>query len=408
MTQSWNRQLLTPLSILAAATVACALLSPPPAVAAITLGSPIQVPWLNGFQSPTTVAVLKDGSFGIATIDSFLVSDTEVATALAAQFFRPDGAPQTQPSILIRPPAVVTAAGIASVGDRYFLVVGGARRTYARFYNEEGAPLGSSIRWPNGDFEYYGSAPLFRFLSITHHVTSHDQDGNPIYTAFVQVADADGLLLGVPVELPVPASELPVQDAAINGKGRFVVVEQPCTPSSCTVGIQIFDSAVRPLTPLLSAGVPQPEEPGGVINSQAATAINNQGEVLLVWRTHIENPFGEQLDARVFDETGAPASEVIKLAAPVDSALGGILVPTALNDGSFLVAWEIQSERSLTITVFMERIDPATTTTSEPTVLAEGDLRDWLLSVNDSGKGVIVWQTEEGFAAYLRTIRVRP
>jgi hypothetical protein len=293
------------------------------------------------------------------------------------------------------------------------MVVGGAKRTYARLYSEEGAPVGSSIRWPNADFEYFGGAPLWRFLSITHHVTGLDQDSNPLYTAFAQVADADGVRLGVPVELPVPASESPVVDVAINGNGRFVVVEQLCPPCTgdqcgllCPVGIQIYDSAVRPLTPVLSNGVPQYREPDGVQNSSAATAIDDHAQVLLVWVTHLERLFGEQqVVARVFDETGAPVSEVIQLTTPTD--VGGLAQPIALDDGSFLVTWEVQSPGPTT-TVLMERIDPATMTASEPTVLAEGDLREWLLSVNGSGKGVIVWQIEEGLAAYLRTIRVTP
>ena len=252
----------------------------------VTAGPPIEVPWLTYINSGVTaVATLDDGSFGIAGITEYLDSNNNLVAALDAQFFRPNGTPQTRPAILIRPPAVVASADIGSVGDRYFMIIGGAKRTYARFYSEEGAPLGSSIRWPNSDVEYFGSAPLWRFLSIIYNLTGYDHDDNPLYTVDAQVADADGVRLGVAVKLPVPASELPVQDAAINGTGRFVVIEQPCTPM-CTVGIQLFDSAVHPLTPLLSAGVPQSEEAGGVLNSQALTAINNQGQILLVWLTY--------------------------------------------------------------------------------------------------------------------------
>jgi hypothetical protein len=384
----------------------------PPPVTGVTLGPPIEVPWLNGFQSPTTVAVLEDGSFAIATIDSFLVSDTQGATAAAAQFFRPNGAPQTQPEILVQPPAVVASFGIGSVGDRYFVVLGGAKRTYARFYSEEGTPTGSSIRWPNADFEYFGSAPLWRLLSLTHHVTGYGQDNIPLYTVFAQVADANGLLRGVPVELPVPASEVPVQSAAINGKGRFVVVEQPCTPL-CTVRMQIFDSAVHPLTPQLSDGVPQSEGPGGVINSEVLAAINNMGQVLLVWRTHLELPIGEQLVARLFGEAGAPSQAPIQLWLPQPSlALGFVAQPIAMDDGGFLIAWGVQSP-DLTQTVFMARLDTKTMTVDKPVVLAEGVLLgDWLVSASGSGRGVFVWQTlfpdSAPNGAFLRTISVRP
>jgi hypothetical protein len=399
---------------MAAVTVAFVLLSPSLAGAAgssVTAGPPIEVPWLTYINSGvTTVATLDDGSFGIAGITEYLDSNNDLVAALLAQFFRPNGTPQTRPAILIRPPAVVTSAEIGSVGDRYFMVIGGAKRTYARFYSEEGAPLGSSIRWPNSDVEYFGGAPLWRFLSITYNLTGYDDDQNPLYTVAAQVADADGLRLGVPVKLPVPASALPVQDAAINGTGRFVVIEQPCTPM-CTVGIQIFDSAVHALTPLLSAGVPQSEEPGGVLNSEALAAINNQWQILLVWLTHPDGSFGEKVVARLFGETGAPASEVIQLSTPGYGA--GLAQPIALDDGSYLVSWRIQFQPSLRSTMFMTRIDPSTMTASEPTVLAAGDdLGNWAVSVNGSGRGVFTWQTlfpdSAPSGAFLRTIRVTP
>jgi len=376
----------------------------------VTAGPPIEVPWLidiNRFRL-TTVGTLDNGSFAIVGLNAYFDANNLIVTALVAQFFRPDGAPQTRPTILIQPPAVVLSTGIGSVGDRYFLAVKDEKRTYARFYSEAGTPLGSPFRWPYSDIEYFmtyyrfGSAPLWRFLPITYHLIGYDQDEDPLYNSFFQVADADGVRLGVPVALPN------VVDAAINGTGRFVVIEQPCTPM-CTVGIQIFDSAVHPLTPLLSAGVPQSEEPGGVLNSEALTAINNQGQILLVWLTNPDDSYAKRVVARLFGETGAPASEVIQLTPP---GYGERLAqPIALGDGSFLVSWQVQSP-SLRTTVFMKRIDPSTMTASEPTVLAAGDLGNWVVSVNGSGRGVFTWQMlfpdSAPSGAFLRTIRVTP
>jgi hypothetical protein len=397
--------------LVAAAAAACALLSSPAAVAAVSAGPPIQVPWLTGinsFNAATTVAVLEDGSFAIAALGEYLVSDTNLATALLAQFFRPDGAPRTRPEILIQSPGVVASVGIGSVGDRYLLFFKNEKRAYARFYSEGGAALGSSIRWPYSDIPYFvthyrfGGAPLWRFLPITYHLVGHDQDQNPLYKSFVQVADADGLRLGIPVELPVV-------DAAINGTGRFAVIESPC--SGCTLGIQFFDSAVRPLTPLLSAGVPQFLEPDGTQNGEPFAAINNQGQVLVVWATGLEDPAGGHLVARLFNETGTPAPEVIQLSPP-SSSLGLVAEPIALADGSFLVAWSIESALSLETKVVMERVDPRTMSVVESLILAEGDLGNQVLDVDSSGKGVFAWQTlnpdNAPNAAYLRVIRVTP
>lgn len=390
--------------VAAAAALAVAWIAPAPVRAAISAGTPIQVPWLTrvNFSQATSVAILDDGSFAIAGLEIFLDSGAE----LKVQFFRPDGAPQTFPTVLFRPPAVVDSGGIGSVGDRYFLVWKNDKRTYARFYSQQGMPLGAPIRWPYSDIpffiDYYrfGNAPLWRILLNTYRVTGHDQDNDPIYSSFVQVANADGVRLGLPVELPVV-------DAAINGSGRFVVVEASCF--GCTQGIQVFDSMVRPLTPLVTAGVPQLEEPGGVSNSLPLVAFNAQGQTLLVWLTHPEDTLAGSLVARLYAATGQPASAVVQL-RPVafDSTL--VLEPIALDDGAFLLCWVEQSPTTLLSTAFVTRFDPGTMSIEEPAVLAEGRLTNMVLAVSGAGKGVFTWQTLSSFGdvgnAYLRTLRV--
>ena len=400
-------------SVLASgATIALALVAPPPALAAISAGPPIQVPWLIGinfFGAASSLAVLDDGSFAIAAVDFFLVSEQDFSAELLVQFFRSNGAAQTRPTALIRPPAVVDSAGIGSVGDRYLLVSKNDKRAYALFYSKQGTSLDTPIRWPYSDIPFFityyrfGAAPLWRFLPITYRVTGHDQEGHPFYSSFVQVADADGLRLGAPVELPV-------LDAAINGSGQFVVVESAC--SGCnTQGIQIFDSAVKPLTPFLTAGVPQLYEPGGVQNSLPLVAINTQGQILLAWVAHVEEPTARRLVARLFDETGSPVSDVLQLTPPAN-ALSLEAEPIALDDGSFLFAFITQSLTSLSAKVFIERFDPRTQSVDEPIVLAAGHLGGAMLAVNGSGKGVYVWQTlapsEAVDDAYMRTVRMTP
>jgi hypothetical protein len=418
MTQSPNCPQPRLCCVLAVVTVAFVLLCPSIAGAAgssVTVGPPIEVPWLidiNPF-SLATVATLANGSFAVAGLNEYFDANNLIVTAVVAQFFRPDGAPRTRPTILIQPPAEVFDTGIGSVGDRYFLAVKYQKRTYALFYSGAGTPLGPPFRWPSSDIDefmtYYrfGGAPLWRFLPITHHLIGYDQDNIPLYNSFFQVADADGVRLGVPVELPN------VGDAAINGTGRFVVVEEqpPCPP--CAVrGIRIFDSAVRPLTPLLTDGVPQYEEPGGILNSPAAPAINNRGEVLLLWMAGIQDVSGGHVVARLFSGAGVPALQVIQVAMPTPLQYAALAArPIALNDGSFLVSWFISyNTPSRTIKVFMTRLDPKSGSVDEPLVLAEGDLKDWVLNVNSSGRGVIAWQIGEGFpsAAYLRIIKVTP
>jgi hypothetical protein len=400
---------------MAVVMVAFVLLSPSMAGAAgssVTVGPPIEVPWLIDINPGlATIATLDDGSFAITGLDQYFDSNNLIVTAVVAQFFRPDGAPETWPTILIQPPAEVADTGIGSVGDRYFLAVKYQKRTYAGFYSEAGTPLGSAIRWPNSDIDnfvaYYrfGSAPLWRFLPVTYRLIGYDQDNDPLYSSFFQVADADGVRLGVPVELPN------VGDAAINGTGRFVVVEAPPPCPPCTVGMRAFDSAVRPLTPLLTDGVPQNQEPGGVLNSNASPAINNGGEVLLLWVADVQSFSREQVVARLFSEAGVPAPQVVQLTRPTPGEYVDLVArPIALADGSFLVSWSIQSATTLAIKVFMARLDPKSGKVDEPAVLAEGDLKDWVVNVNSSGRGVIAWQVGQGLpsAAYLRTIKVAP
>ena len=137
-------------------------------MAAVTVGPPIEVPWLIDINPGlATIATLDDGSFAIAGLNQYFDSNNLIVTAVVAQLFRPDGAPQTGPTILIQPPAEVADTGIGSVGDRYFLAVKYEKRTYASFYSEAGTPLGSAIKWPFSDIDnfmtYYrfGSAPLW-------------------------------------------------------------------------------------------------------------------------------------------------------------------------------------------------------------------------------------------------------
>jgi hypothetical protein len=126
---------------------------------------------------------------------------------------------------------------------------------------------------------------------------------------------------------------------------------------------------------------------------------------------HVEEPAARRLVARLFDETGSPASGVVQLTPPAN-ATSLEAEPIALDDGSFFFAFFTQSLSSHSAKVFIERFDPRTQSVEGPVVLAAGHLGGAMLAVNGSGKGVYVWQTlapsEAVDNAYMRTVRITP
>jgi hypothetical protein len=402
--------------------LALLLLVPRAAAAAISAGPTIDVPWMQSVNdfADVTAAMLTDGSFAIAGTETLQPTPQQLTIRLQAQFFRATGAPQTRP-VVLQPPGGVGSAGVGSVGSRYFLAWEGHGGARAAFYSQQGVLLGQPFSWPFSDIPdfaahyRFGDAPLWRFLPITF-VSAGLFEGAPYYRTFLRAAKPNGRLLGSPVEL-APQALTFFEDAAINGSGRFVVVSDQCSladPSlPCVRGMQMFDDAVTPRTPFISADVAQDTGPGGVGNSSFSAAIGPQGQVLLTWFTDEQLPVPRYV-ARLYGQDGAPASDEVEVVTPAVPNLSPIRGAKALDDGSFVLAWLLYTQVDHVATLFVDRFDPQTKTFEEPVVLAEGAMAGALLELNGAGKGVVVWQTEElnadgsvvAKAGHLRVIRV--
>jgi hypothetical protein len=381
--------------------LALLLLAPRAAAAAISAGPTIEVPWMQSVDdfAEVTAAVLADGSFAIASTEVFEPAPQEFTVRLQAQFFRATGGALTRPLVLIRPPGVVSYAGVGSLGTRYFLVWQDSKRAHAAFYSEQGTLLGQPFPWPASDIPdfaaYYrfGNAPLWRFLPITYDFAGLYLDV-PYYRIFLRAAQPSGALLGPPVELaPHVLSDL--EAAAINGSGWFVVLSTRCAMPPpmvlpCVRGIQIFADAVTPRTPLITADVPQEVGNGGF-----TAGIGPQGQVLLTWVTDLDQP-APRFVARLYDRHGSPASEELQVVTPAAPGLSPLKRGMkALDDGSFVLSWLLHSQVTNTATLFVDRFDPKTKTFEEPVALAEGLITNAVLELNGAGRGVVVWQTQE-------------
>jgi hypothetical protein len=396
--------------------MALLLLVPRAGTAAISAGPTIDVPWLQSVFGEVTAAVLADGSFAVASLH---LEDG----AVEAQFFRATGDAQTRPLILVRPPAPpagLAAAGVGSLGSRYFLVwqdnklgpdgLHAIQHAYAALYGERGTPLGKPFPWPSSDIDSFarhyrfGGAPRWRFLPITYDFL-FTADDETFYRPLLRVADPGAAPLGRPVELGPPLLSN-VEDAAINGSGRFVVVSDQCSSfpppvPPCVRGMQIFDDAVTPLTPFLTAGVTQSQH-------SVVAAIDPLGQVLLAWITD-EGRFM----ARLYDRNGSPASDELQVVAVGEHDVIGGDVKKGLDDGSFVFFWILYPDGdSNRGTLVVDRFDPRTRTFEEPVVIAQGPIAGALLELNGAGQGVVVWQTENTGSGpldregHMRVIRV--
>lgn len=398
--------------------VALLLLAPPTARAAITLGPTIDLPWSQVDFQGGTVAVLANGSFAITSTRIDL-------DAHQVQFF--SGAGDLLPPSVLKPPVgsheVTPYIGVGSLGRSYFLVWQDYRfspldgspqayaHAYAQLYSDKGTPLGAQFPWPSSavpdfaEFYRFGSAPRWRFLPITYELLPYQCYNFPAYQVWLRAAEPDAILQLPPTRLGPPLASN-VEDAAINGRGRFVVDSFQCTDqcplSPCLRGMQLFDDAIRPITSFLTADVPQ-------TNFRVFAAINGQGQVLL----HYYTSSGRNV-VRLYDENGSPASGEIPLRmSRLDESDVGEM--KGLDDGSFALAWIDQtgSYPSYGSALVVARFDPQTRTFEKPVLIATSSylFRNARLKLNGDGRGVVVWESQDvnfQFTGHFRSIDVRP
>lgn len=390
-----------PKTVLWGLGVALVLLGPRAAVAGITVGTAVEVPWLAAADLNTvSVAVLQDGSLAVAGSVLIDPSSPESLSQLLVQFFAADGSPRGEPAGL-----PVTVGGVGSLGDHY-LVTWWSFQNQARaaFYGKEGTRFGKTLSWPYSaipDFHLYyryGRRPSFSFLPITYYQNGLDPSRLPFYQPTFQVFGLDAQPLGPSLRL-TPRRRIYLDDAAINGSGSFVVLWEECsrdffTQKPCVRGMQIFDQTGQPRTPFLTQGIAQYVSSEGGFNGRFAAGIGPQGEVLLTWVTDIFKPVS-QLVARLYDQQGAALSAVLPVAeseVPGPSPLPrGV---QALDDGNFVLSWETHSPDGKT-TIFLGELATGSQKLSEPVTVVKGALAGRWLELNGAGRGVVVWRTQD-------------
>jgi hypothetical protein len=133
----------------------------------------------------------------------------------------------------------------------------------------------------------------------------------------------------------------------------------------------------------------------GTVNGRFSAAIGPPGEVLLTWVTDLFQPVS-RLVARLYDPLGSAVSAVLTVAeAPGDGPAPLPRGAQALDDGNFVLSWDVSSPSDLTSTIFMRELATGSLRLSEPVRLASGILAGRLLELAGSGHGVLVWSTRE-------------
>jgi hypothetical protein len=392
------------------AIVSLLLLAPPPATAGITLGPTIDLPWSSAVDfMGGSVALLANGNFAIATTRA----DIGQFYAHQVQFFNADG--QLLSTHPILHPAderiAIFYVTVGSLGARYLVITQVVHyshgwvpnhHAYAQLYDEAGQPLGAQVLWPSsaipdfGLYYHFGSAPLWEFLPITY-TAPYLYNNIPVYPPHLRIAVPNPAPAEPPIEIAPPVQINYIEDAAINGRGRFALLAY----RSGKRGLQIFDRAGKPRTPFLTARVPQTPV-------RTFVAINAQGQVLL-W---FSDSAGHDV-VRLYDERGAPASEVVALTNP-PALVSPVRDAKGLDDGSFVLGWIRRGSTAFSEELLVALFDSQTKTVGEPVRIATSpdQFREARLELNSDGTGIVVWEGGDGysgpFSGHARLITVTP
>jgi hypothetical protein len=401
------------------------LLAPSPASAGIILGPTVDLPWSQVDFQGGTVAMLANGSFAITSLRPDL-------NAYQVQFFNAMG-DLVQTPLMTNP--APESVGVGSLGSSYLLVRQGYRgsnqgpdgfiadaHAYGQLFSDKGTPLGTQFPWPSSgvpnfaEFYRFGSAPRWRFLPITYEFLSDVGNGAyPAYSISLRVAEPNAIPALPPTEIGPPVVSY-IEDAAINGKGRFVVdsfhcasYPPPITPP-CVRGIQVFDDPMRPLTPFLTAVVDD-------TSSTVSVAINTHGQVLL----NMFNAEG-RLVVRLLNDNGTPASEELPVDTKREPYKAGLGEMKGLDDGSFVLPWIASAPMGpdgYGEALVVARFDAQTRQFDEPVVIGTTtyNFRNAILKMTSDGRGVVVWESQDlgdgppdfgSFSGHLRLLKVRP
>ena len=378
----------------ATAAILAAILGASAARADILVGPEIDLPFLAGSNFPS-LALLDDGSFAIAGCQFVQV-----------QAYSRNGLPAGTP-FLAEP--ISLYGGVGSLGNRYFLSwqhlspKTGAGTTKAAILSRGGEPLAGPFAWPNSEIEDYflyyrfGGSPDHAFVPVFYHQDGVDRLDDPIWVPslleYGQNAMATGHL--APLAKFQPDWQIYIDDVAVNGEGRIVVLSDQCPvnatlPQQCVRGLQIFGPSGRALSPLLTDGIPQTVDSDGSLIGPAGLGLDPKGELLVLWGIGLSN---FTIVAQLFDREGRAISGLLP-ATQLDGDVGLFKV-RPISDGHFALAWLVLHEDG-TETIKVAEFHTATGF-SEPVAIGRGvfpgGFEELLFSVNASGHGVVAWRT---------------
>jgi hypothetical protein len=381
--------------------------------ATVSLSAPIEVPSLPGYDGAHdegTLAVLDDGSFALGR--------RTYSVGFELLVYGPDGTLLATPVVAIAPRTGGITGGVGPFGDRFFVTWSfpASRKAYAAFYSRQGELLGQAFRWPYSDTLrpflsfHYARGPRGRVLPFFSFQFGLDRFGYPDYASWSRVFGPEGKFLGKTVKLLTDRHVLRVEDAALNEEGRFVVAFQRCprdpfSHQPCTRGLQRFDGAWRPRSPLRSDGLPPVTDRFGSVS----LGLARTGDFLAGWVEAFGSPpdFEVRVFARIFRRDGSPAGQVLRLNGPGSQSSGQLRV-RATHARTFVVGW--LDSPGLETDVYLREVDGRTGRAGERILIASvgsppdaaSRLYAFELELNSSGRGV-VW-----YGDFVRLVTVEP
>jgi hypothetical protein len=376
------------------------------AQAAISMSTPRELPLLARVALPFSLAVLEDGSFAVAGVEVIETPRQPSMARLLVQFFAANGEPKNQPLVVDEATDQGFSGRVGSLGNRYLVTWQrfAEHKTLAAFYDQAGTPSTEPFPWTNPEVFSDNNAYLFgpgqgyRILSSTFHQVGVDWLEVPVFQPLLQVFDKEAHALGPPVALGPSRRRTYIYDIAVNGSGRFVVLEDQCLgsfsklPRHCFNGVQVFDKGGRPRTGLLTQDIPQSLAGRGRVNSLGSVAIDAAGNFLLLW---IYDALGrtQHLVARLYDRDGRPLSGVISVR---DATSFGLTRPWSLPGGEFLVPSVVFTGPHDLTSLYLQELKTSSQRLLPP-VLVTNDIDDeiLLLELNSSGHGVVAWITAD-------------
>jgi hypothetical protein len=392
------------LKLLVAAAVL--LLGAGESVAEVTVGPPIEVPGLRRSSDFRAVglAVLEDGSFAVGWRELVQLNRREGVSRYKLQFFHPDGSATSEPVIVFARKNGDVFGSVGSRGDRYFVTWQRfGRDTMAAFYDRDGERLGRPFPWPHSEVLFYGMhyrygrGPSWRILPIVYHQAGLDQSLSPFYQPTLQVFSSKATSLGPPVMLATPQRRIYLEDVAVNGEGRIVVVSFQCLrgfrpgsrpTGSCERGAQIFDGSGRPRSPFLKEGIRQ-----SAFTGIYSVAMDRRGRFLLAWGENVfTGPGRGDIVGRLYGRDGKPVSPYLSISGRDGSEAGPQVRVT--DAGTFVIAWINYVPDTNLGSIALREFEPRRQAFGEPLLIAEEDpavTDGYRFELNSSGRGVILW-----------------